>query len=404
VGGYLWAFALVHIDQVKHVQMIPRFFVPLAVYYAWQLAAGPNLRSLNRTIAFTFLQTAACIYTGWFLAYGLAVFVPVAAAVRPGGWRGLVGFVVARRWAVARAIGLWGLAFGLFFTPYFIANRGVVRTYADCVDTLPNGAAWLSGPEGSAWVVTLAPFRQTASQECNLFCGFALYGLMLAAGVHVWRHRRDPHPRPETLLIAAGLLTAAVWWVLTLHLVDNVSAWRLVRFVPGGQAIRCVSRVYVVVYMFGGLAAMLWLTTAADRIRVGWVRSAVLAAVCAAVVAEQLGACPESAPKDEFHTLVNRIAVGLRQGDIGYVMPTTGRPHPKFGDHTTYTDLLGMWAGLRANVPVVNGYSGRTPDGHNMYGVHSELELREWLCGRFRGRIALVDPREPDEVTILVYE
>ena len=30
LGGYLWAFALVQIDQIKHQQMIPRFWMPLA--------------------------------------------------------------------------------------------------------------------------------------------------------------------------------------------------------------------------------------------------------------------------------------------------------------------------------------------------------------------------------------
>ncbi len=41
LGGYLWAFALVHVDQIKHQQMIPRFWMPLAAYYAWSFALGP---------------------------------------------------------------------------------------------------------------------------------------------------------------------------------------------------------------------------------------------------------------------------------------------------------------------------------------------------------------------------
>src|SRR5262249_41654332 len=66
-GAYLWAFALVHVEQAKHQQTIPRFWMPLAAYYAWQLALAPNLRSLNRLLACVFLQAAACVYTGWFL-------------------------------------------------------------------------------------------------------------------------------------------------------------------------------------------------------------------------------------------------------------------------------------------------------------------------------------------------
>jgi hypothetical protein len=274
----------------------------------------------------------------------------------------------------------------------------------DCIETIPSMAAWLSGPEGSAWVDTLAPYRQTVSEECNLFCGFALYALMLAAAAHAWAHRHEPDPPPRTLLITACVITAGVWWLLTLNVTYNASAWWVVRFAPGGQAIRCVSRVYVVVYMFGGLAAMAWLTLAADRIRTGWVRAAVLAAVCAAVLVEQTGVRPQSVVKAKFYSEVDRIAAGLKQGDIGYVIPKFDQPHPKFGDAPVYGDLLGMWAGLRANVPVVNGYSGRAPENYWFFVVHPELELREWLCGRFHGRIALIDPRRPDEVKILVYK
>src|SRR5688572_19905254 len=34
LGGYLWAFGLAHVDQIKHQQMIPRFCMALAAYHA----------------------------------------------------------------------------------------------------------------------------------------------------------------------------------------------------------------------------------------------------------------------------------------------------------------------------------------------------------------------------------
>ncbi len=69
------------------------------------------------------------------------------------------------------------------------------------------------------------------------------------------------------------------------------------------------------------------------------------------------------------------------------------------GPYPVYGDVLGMWAGLRANVPVVNGYSGRWPNGYPSADVMSDDDLRAWL-GRsgFRGRVAVVNPSEPDRV------
>jgi hypothetical protein len=64
-----------------------------------------------------------------------------------------------------------------------------------------------------------------------------------------------------------------------------------------------------------------------------------------------------------------------------------------------------MWAGLRANVPVVNGYSGRTPPGYP-FPDREDIDpaLRDWLTGRFRGRVAVLDPRDPERVRYLQIE
>src|SRR5207248_6763683 len=110
LGGYLWAFALVHLDQIKHQQMIPRFWMPLAAYHAWAFALAPSARHLNRMMACVFLQSVSCVYSGWFLATGLATFVALALALRPGGWREAVRFVKENRRRVALILGGWAAA------------------------------------------------------------------------------------------------------------------------------------------------------------------------------------------------------------------------------------------------------------------------------------------------------
>lgn len=397
LGGYVWAFGLIQIDQVKHAQMIPRFWMPLAVYHAWVFAAGPNLRSLNRLCACVFLQCLTCVYTGWFLAVGVAAFVPAAAAVRPGGWRELVGFLrrTPRAWLVA---GAWVAALGVFFVPYFLANRGATRSYADCVAGMPTLHSWLTAADGGTWSDTLRPYLREVYGESRLFCGFALYGLMLAAAA--WAYRARPNPAADGLrrLVGALLIAAAVWFLLTMRFGADLSAWRVVRFVPGGQAIRCTSRVYVLVYLFGTLAAVLWLTHALAGVRAAWLRSAVLGLVCAAVVVEQTGHEPISFRAADFYPTADRCANAMAGADAGYVLPNYG-PIPG-----THGELVGMWAGLRANVPVVNGYSGRWPDGFPVGYEFDDRLLREWLGGRFRGRVAVVDPHHPDAVRVVTIE
>lgn len=395
-GAYLWAFAVVHLDQAMHQQLIPRFWMPPAVYYFWRFAAAPGTRPLNRGLACLYLQSAACVYTSWFLAVGLAVFVPVAVRLQPDRGNELLRFVFVRenRWPVLRVVGLWGFALILFFAPYLWVNRGISRDYDECVDLLPTVAGWFTSP-GGWWVETLRPHLRPVDVECRLFSGFALYALFAAAAAHAWLSRRNPDRPPELRFVAACLVAAGVWWLLTLNYGFNLSPWAGVRFVPGGKAIRCVGRVYVIVYLFGTLAAVAWLKYVLGRIADARLRVLLLAAVAVSVLVEQVAYVPRSVPKAEFYPVAERCAAGLRGADAGYVVPS-------YGPGRLHGDVLGMWAGLMANVPVVNGYSGRYPANYPE-GVDDE-PLRDWLRGRFRGRVVVVDPHHPSAARVVVIE
>ncbi len=395
-GGYLWAYALVHLYQTGHQQLVPRWWMPIAVYYAWRLVELPSFRSLNRMLGCVFLQATCCFYTGWFLAVGIAVFVPVAALTLPGRSRSLLTFVRAKWLAVLGVLGFWGLTLGGFFLPYVLVNRGHEREYSECVESLPTLAGWLTGPHGACWHDTLAPHLQAVYPDVTLFCGFGLLVLAFAAACQAWLVRHDPQRSWQSRLIAACLLTAGVWFFLTLNVAD-VSAWRGVRYLPGGQAIRCVSRVFCIVYLFTGLAIVLWLQSLSERIRNPIARNVFLGGIVAAVIFEQTGVWHGSYAKDDFYPLAERCGKSMQGADAGYVIPQYGR-------YQAHGDLLGMWAGLYADVPVMNGYSGRYPDGYRLHGEDAEAELRAWLSGRFRGRVAIVHPDHPEEVRWLVIE
>jgi len=405
LGGYLWAFGLVHLDQIKHQQMILRFWMPLAAYHAWAFSLTPSARHLNRMLACVFLQSVSCVYSGWFLVAGLATFVPVAVALREGGWRETVRFVRENWRRVALVLGGWTAALAAAFVPYLVVNWGEGRGYNECLGLMPTPSAWVTGLEGTPWDRTLAHVRAPVTGECYLFCGFGIYVLMLAAAVHVFRRRDNPREArpPEFAAVAAGLFTAAVWVLLTVtpnH--GGHSLWEIVRHVPGGGAIRCVSRVYVTVYLFGALAALVWLARVTEPLRPG-VRALVLALVAAVIVWEQTGYDPPSFEKPDFYAIVDRTADRIRGAEAAYVIPayTDTKGQPGLGP---YGEVLGMWAGLRANVAVVDGYSGRWPAGHPGLTAATDDMLRAWLGGKFRGRLTIVHPDDPGGPRVLEIE
>jgi hypothetical protein len=398
LGGYLWAFALVHVEQLKHQQMIPRFWMALAVYYAWRFTAGPSLRSLNRCLACVFLQAACCVYTGWFLALGLLAFGPLALASRPGGWAALRAFWTGHRRGVVGIIAVWAAALAGLFLPYVLVNWGAARAYDDCLGGMPTFAAWLSAPPGSRWYDVLRPRIGFAGEENYLFCGFGFLTLVAAAAVWVSRSGDRGNRPPDAAPAWACLVSALVLVVVTLNVYHGASLWWLGRFVPGGQAIRVVSRVYVDVYLFGTLAAVVFLKAALEHHPRSWLVKLAVVAVAGVVVFEQTGFETKSFPKADFYPLADRCAERLRGADAGYV-------EPRHGENPAEGEMLGMWAGMVANVPVVNGWSGRWPDGYPVTGdVLTDEQLRGWLRGRFRGRLAIVDPTRPDEVRYLVIE
>ena len=115
-------------------------------------------------------------------------------------------------------------------------------------------------------------------------------------------------------------------------------------------------------------------------------RAAVVLAVAAPLVFEQTGFGTDSFARSEFYPLVDAVAPGLSGADAGYVLP-------KFGENVTIQgELLGAWTGLRANVPVVNGYSGRRPAGYAIDEADVDGSLRRWLAGKYRSPVAVLDP------------
>ncbi len=402
-GAFMWAFAMVHADQIKHQQMIGRAWMPFAAYYAIALVTAPSARAWNRLCGCVFFQSLACIYTGWFLVAGLVVFVPALVALTPGAGGALRQLVRERRGAVLRAGGLWGLAMAALFVPYLVVNFGIGRVYAETYSLIPTPSAWITGSPGSMWSDTTAPYRVPVYLECWLFSGFTIYALMLAATVSLLFYKRDERP-PERALIAAAMLTVFVWALITLTPREQGdSLWRWVRFVPGGTAIRCVSRVYLVVYLFGGIAALTWLTKVTERISRERLRFAVRALVVGAMMFEQTRYEQPHFERKDFYPLVDATAAQLKGAQVGYIVPV-------FVDTTGWLgygadgEVFAMWVGLRANVPVVNGYSGRAPKGYPEFGTQPDHETRDWLKGKFRGTVRRIDPRAPDRTREIVVE
>lgn len=79
-----------------------------------------------------------------------------------------------------------------------------------------------------------------------------------------------------------------------------------------------------------------------------------------------------------FYAETDRLANELRGARAGYVELD---PDAQFW----VSQIAGMWAGMKANVPVVNGYSGRVPRNYpDEKSIWNSAELSAWLPGDVR--------------------
>jgi len=377
LAALTYAYGLPRINQLGHQQLLPSLFSPPAVYLTWRFLDAPSTRRLAGAAAFAFAQLLASVYLGWFLALGLTVFVLIRLATDEPARRRCREWLWNSRCSIAAVAFVATAANLTLFAPYILANRGFHRSYRWEVKLMvPRPTSWLSPAPASRWADWLPPVDGPLSHEHHLFPGAVFLLLMSSATVVAV-------VKPESLSPSArvALVTGAVLVGISLS-VGGWSAWRGVYgVVPGAKAVRAVTRIFTAVYLFWWIAGAL----TAERLTRRWGRwrPACIAAVVLVGALEQWQPRLPAFDPRPFFAETDRLAAELKGKEAAYVEPD---PDAQFW----VSHLAAQWAGLKAGVPVVNGYSGRTPPGYpDEKLIWSGDELARWLDGR---TVAVIPP------------
>jgi hypothetical protein len=353
LGGFVFAFGLPRVAQIGHQQLLPHLFAPWAVLAAWTFLQRPAIGSFSGLLAGSFCQLLASIYLGWFLLAGLAIFAAIAVASDSDVRRSVVAFV-QRRWNTALALmAVWAGLVVLLMTPYREANRDFRRDYAEVLALTPRPVDWVAA---------------NGSEELRVFPGIvplAVAACGLAAGA---QSRKRPF-----------VITAVVLALLATRFGDW-TAWRaMYRWAPGGDGIRAVGRVVFTVELFALIGGLVALDAVLRRVRLG---GAIAGLLLILGIAEQT--LMRDLPSFEVAPWQARVATQrdrLTPGTAAYIELPPDRPYWE-------GQVTAMWAGLEANVPVVNGYSGRyPPDYPDWTRSMTVAELTKWMHGAPVARI-----------------
>ena len=385
LAGYTFAFGSPRLDQFEHQHLMPQAMTPFAVWFALRFLERPRVYPLAMILGLTAWQLVASIHLGWFLVFGLTLTALLQWAFRPESRRAVVAFLRARPVAVGAMMAVWAVGLGLFFAPYFEANRGHARRFSDALLYMPMPVEWAVATTGTWWDDYVFRAAVQSNKERRLFWGLAVWAVLLVGGVALARDRVGRR-RPEfALLVVGGVLAASV----TNYFV-GISPWYFVNLVvPGADAIRCPGRAVLLVLPFALVAACAsWRDSLALRRRriLPWM-------LLALAVSEAYQREPLSFEADTFYGPARRMAEEYPGYDLVFYRPDSNTLE-------YYEELQAMWAALDARVPTANGYSGRWPDPF----VGWWLDTEEWLSARlpdeWAGRVLVTGPRHGGEFGI----
>lgn len=358
-GAYLFAYGSPRMANLVHQQLVPQFFVLLALFALHQLCALGGDESIPRRrvagwIGVFFLamvlQAWSAVYPAFFLGLGLTfalVLAPFFDAFRARLWTTCRRHALAIAAALAVALlllaplarhyrlvveesGAWGYerVSQRLLDPRSLVSLGVSSWLYGSVVDLQSHLKLTQGPGNSNGL--------GVATSLAALCGLALG----------WRR---PGVRLTALVCLALILLASRY-------PGDRSPWALVYFwFPGASAIRAVSRIGQVLVLAGSIGV----AVLAERLLEA--RMTAIAALLAAICAAEQIHLPRTYDKREVRARVERVAARVAPACRAFYV-TSSDPEAREAEVALYAE----WASLAASVPTIDGYSGQAPP---RYGI-----------------------------------
>jgi hypothetical protein len=393
-GGFLFAFPMMRIVQLAHIQLLPQFCTPLALWQTWRFLRQPTIPRLCWILLLVYWQLLCGIYLGWFLLLVLAVMVIVAIVTSHPIRSKFFAFLRSSwTWAIAIMF-LWLGGLYAFLAPYLeTKNLMGGHSYESMIAYIPKLNSWLLVPPWySFWSDSLGHLagNMPAPYEHYIFLG--LVGTAAVMGGILYCLRKPSSVEAKGLemgrrqMIAIFLLTGFVVILLSLNVSKGLSLWWFVyRFVPGGSAIRAVSRIALATLPCFLIAGLLWLDLWVDRFKDRRVlQTSLLVAIATFGMLEQRLYWSDVPVLEAARRQVKIEHIELSQSlkqycQVAYVSPlnlASSKPTPPID--IIYHQITAMLAGIEANVPMINGYSGFAPPNFSLdWGEREKIIV--WL-------------------------
>jgi hypothetical protein len=372
-AAYLFTFGLTMAAQIGHIQLAPRFMVPVAFWIALRLLDTGTPKYLHLLLAACAYQIYLGIYTGYFLILSLIPFCFALFLVRRQ-WTAFSSFiehsprrVIFRRGVeyaascIAFVLVLLPLAIPYYQTQQLMGRR----TWDEVATMLPRWQSFLYGPDSLPWGNISQQFGNTLPMrnEHKLFPGVLPY-LAIAVFVYLCWKRKINRMKID---VGVAMVSVVLVLVALTSYWFGFSLYRFVwEFLPGAGGIRAVSRItLVLLYPVAFIFAVVSSFFLSSQIRMKTDRKIGLLGLGLLVltVIDQT-AVGLSVSKRECKRRIARMEAKILQSRGNSVDRNVLWANEDSADAFWVKNLDAMLAGQALGVNVVNGYSGLWPNGY----------------------------------------
>ncbi|MGO9121996.1 MAG: hypothetical protein ACLQPD_30835 [Desulfomonilaceae bacterium] len=357
-GAYVFAFGAPRVAQLGHQALLPHFFSVLAILCLIKyLERSSDFKSGRRaTTALCFgcivFQVYAGFYLGWFLAFGLTVFVLFSIAHQQSRKK-LFEFLTTDRWFIVGCLISSLMAISWMGYHYFFASVETGgRPWVEVSRMIPRVSSWFYMGDGQllyGWLYkyTNIPSLPMANEHAM---GVGLLTLALCC-YGLWAHWRNHWIR---ILVYSTVCIG----LLALMYPFEFSPWKFVwKFFPGASAIRAVSRICLLLLIPLAIGVGLGL----NRIRRLSIALLLLVLICV----------EQAYTTHYYDKLISRAQVNEIAKQIGdncsafyYVK---GVEPGQEAEPVWKCQIDAMWAQMQVSKPTLNGYSGKSPPAWRLW-------------------------------------
>jgi len=375
IGSYIFAFGIFNIGQIYHVQVFPRFMIPITLYWFWKYLNDQKIRTITLTSLGVAYQFYCGIYLGFFLIYGL-IFSLVAYLIvyNKGFIKRLFNKHSIFHLFLSISI-LFICLYPLFYNYLKVAKEFGLREFENIYATIPFISSYFfSSPTSIPWGGML--YAHSAYQYDQwwlhlLFPGITPWLSFLIFPIILYKDK--PSIKKLGLFLFCLLVLSFAFSLRN----NDFSLFKWIYKIPGFSSMRAIVRI-VNVQVF---ILILFLSYCLNRLSVLYPKTKVLMIFFLAFVlfdnSFRVDEGVKRYNKEESIAQVEHFKESINKHDFSnYEAIAVGLPDEVKHDHAKVIVYhVGiMLASQELGVKCVNGYTGNYPDNYMQFFDYSNQE------------------------------